>query len=64
MFYVHFSEDIVQFTLGLKKNKKAHSVLEKCQLLHFSERVQNNQNVEHPQADADLHQSLFRRHTA
>ena len=39
-------------------------MLEKCQVLHFSERVQNNQKVEHPQTDAGLHQSLLWRHTA
>lgn len=51
-------------TFRLKNKKKAQPVLEKCQVLHFSERVQNNQKVEHPQTDADLHQSLLRRHTA
>ena len=51
-------------TFRLKNKKKAQPVLEKCQVLHFSERVQNNQKVEHPQTDADLHQSLLWRHTA
>lgn len=51
-------------TFRLKNKKKAQPVLEKCQLLHFSERVQNNQKVEHPQTDTDLHQSLLWRHTA
>lgn len=46
------------------KTKKAQPVVEKCQVLRFRGRVRNNQKVEHPQTDANLHQNLLQRHTA
>lgn len=63
MFYFNFPQTYSSVTLGWKKKrkKKAQLVLEKCQVLHFSGRVQNNQNVEHPQTDANLYRSLFQR---
>ena len=63
MFYINSPEYIVRLhSVKKKKKKKAQLVLEKCQVLHFSGRVQNNQNVEHPQTDANLYRSLFHRH--
>lgn len=57
MFYFNFREHIVQLHL-FEKKKKAQWVLEKCQVLHLSGRVQNNQNVEHPQTGAHRHPCL------